>query len=155
MQAERRPVKGGAVLAYTIGRTDLLELYQSELQSDLVRIVDVPMAKQAYQQLTELETEMRESGIVYSCPPGGTMILESHAPCWPGRPGIRICRRGRTPLWRHAGRAGRGYMTIVRCWFRSRHSKFGRFWFVAPHNADGSDEQIHPVLLPGEHRLDT
>ena len=70
MNAERRPVKHGAMLVYTIGRTYLLELFHSEMQSDQVRIVDGPTSRRAYEQLTNLETEMRESGIVYTCPPG-------------------------------------------------------------------------------------
>ena len=40
MQAERRPVKQGSMLIYTIGRSYLLELFQSRLQADLVKIVD-------------------------------------------------------------------------------------------------------------------
>jgi hypothetical protein len=70
MNFERRPVKNSAMLVYTIGRTHLLELLHSELQSDLVRIVDGPMARKAYEQLVKLETEFRESGTVYTCPSG-------------------------------------------------------------------------------------
>ena len=67
---ERRPVKNSAMLVYTVGRSCLLESYHSLSQSDQVRIVDGPMTRRAYDQLTKLETEVRESGIVYSCPPG-------------------------------------------------------------------------------------
>jgi hypothetical protein len=70
MQAERRPVKHGSMLFYTIGRTYLIELFHTELQADQVKIVDGPMSRLAYQQLMRLETEFRESGIVYSCPSG-------------------------------------------------------------------------------------
>jgi hypothetical protein len=70
MNAEWRPVKGGAMLIYTAGRSNLLERFHSELQSCQVRIVDGPTTRRAYQQLMGLETEVRESGIVYSCPPG-------------------------------------------------------------------------------------
>jgi hypothetical protein len=70
MNVERRPVKRGAMLFYTVGRSYLLELYHSELQSHQVRIVDGPTTRRAYEQLMGLETEIRESGIVYSCPPG-------------------------------------------------------------------------------------
>jgi len=70
MIAERRPVKNASMLIYTIGRSYLLELFHSELQADQVRFVDGPMSKRAYEQLNGLETEFRESGIVYSCPPG-------------------------------------------------------------------------------------
>jgi hypothetical protein len=67
MQAERRPVKHGAMPVYAVGRTYLLELYHSELQADLVRIVDGPTSRVAYQQLMDLVTEIRDSGMVYSC----------------------------------------------------------------------------------------
>jgi hypothetical protein len=70
MNAERRPVKGGSILVYTVGRSYLLDLLHSQLQSGLVRIVDRPTTRRAYEQLMGLETEIRESGIVYSCPPG-------------------------------------------------------------------------------------
>ena len=70
MHPERRPVKNASMLIYTIGRTYLLELFHAELQADQVRFVDGPMSQRAYEQLNGLETEMRESGIIYSCPPG-------------------------------------------------------------------------------------
>jgi hypothetical protein len=70
MNFERRQVKHGAIPVYTAGRSYLLELYHSELQARQVRIVDGPMAQRAYQQLAGLETELRETGTVYSCPPG-------------------------------------------------------------------------------------
>ena len=65
-----RPVKHSAILVYTIGRTYLLELLHAEMQNAQVRFVDGPMSKRAYEQLMGLETEMRESGIIYSCPSG-------------------------------------------------------------------------------------
>ena len=68
--AERWQVKHGSILVYTVGRSYLLELYHSQLESDQVRIVDGPMSRRAYEQLMGLETEVRESGIVYTCPPG-------------------------------------------------------------------------------------
>jgi hypothetical protein len=70
MQAEQRPVNHGAMLFYTVGRSYLIELYHSALQSHQVRIVDGPMSRRAYEQLMALETELRESGIVYACPQG-------------------------------------------------------------------------------------
>jgi len=70
MACERRPVKHSAILIYTIGRTYLLELLHTEMQNAQVRFVDGPMSKRAYEQLMGLETEMRESGTVYSCPQG-------------------------------------------------------------------------------------
>jgi hypothetical protein len=54
MNAERRPVRGGSMLVYTIGRTYLIELFHSELQTDLVRFVDGPMSRRAYEQLMAL-----------------------------------------------------------------------------------------------------
>ena len=67
---ERRLVKHSAMLVYNVGRSYLLEFFQSLLQSGQVRIVDGPTTRRAYEQLMGLETEMRESGIVYRCPPG-------------------------------------------------------------------------------------
>jgi hypothetical protein len=70
MNYERRPVKQGAMLVYTIGRTHLIELFHTELQANQVRIVDGPASRRAYAQLEALETEMRETGVVYTCPSG-------------------------------------------------------------------------------------
>jgi hypothetical protein len=70
MNAEWRSVKGGRLPVYTIGRTYLLELFLTELQADLVRLTDGPMMRLAYQQLANLEAEFRESGLIYTCPPG-------------------------------------------------------------------------------------
>jgi hypothetical protein len=65
MNPERRPVGHASMLIYTIGRTYLLELFQSEMQSDRVRIVNGPMSVRAYEQLMDIETEIRETGILY------------------------------------------------------------------------------------------
>ena len=70
MNAERRPVKNSSMLIYTIGRSYLLELFHAELQSKQVRFVDGPMSRRAYEQLIGLETEMRDTGIIYKCPSG-------------------------------------------------------------------------------------
>jgi len=70
MTAERRSVSNGSMLVYTVGRSYLLELFHSALQAAQVKIVDGTMSRQAYAQLAELDTEVRESGIVYSCPSG-------------------------------------------------------------------------------------
>jgi hypothetical protein len=67
---ERRLVKGGSVPIYPIGRTLLLDLLLSELRSHQVRFADQPTMRRAYQQLADLEVEVRDSGIVYSCAPG-------------------------------------------------------------------------------------
>jgi hypothetical protein len=70
MAVEQRRTKHGFMPVYTIGRTYLIELYHSELQSDLVRFADAPMMRRAYEQLANLETEFREGGTVYTCPQG-------------------------------------------------------------------------------------
>jgi hypothetical protein len=67
---ERRPVATSRMFDYTIGRSQLLELFHAELQADVVRIVDGPMSKKAYEQLMNLETELRDTGIIYKCLPG-------------------------------------------------------------------------------------
>jgi hypothetical protein len=70
LQAERRPVKEGTTLVYTIGRSYLLELFHSELQANLVRVVNGPTSRRAYEQLVRLETEIRDSGMIYKCAAG-------------------------------------------------------------------------------------
>ncbi len=70
MNFERRPVKNSAMLVYTVGRSYLLESLHSLLQSGQVKIADRPTTRRAYEQLMALETEVRDSGIVYSCPSG-------------------------------------------------------------------------------------
>ena len=70
LTVEKRPVGTSVMFVYTIGRTQLLQLFHSELQSDVVRIIDGPSSRKAYEQLMNLETELRESGIVYKCLPG-------------------------------------------------------------------------------------
>ena len=69
MNADWRPVRHGHLPVYTIGRTYLIELFHTELQSDLVRFAEGPL-RQAYEQLANLELEYRDSGTVYTCPPG-------------------------------------------------------------------------------------
>jgi hypothetical protein len=94
LELELRPVRGDVIPVYTIGRTHLIELYHSELQSDVVRIVDGHMARKAYEQLANLEVEYRETGVIYTCPPGQHDDLgiscamlawaarHPHLPCW-------------------------------------------------------------------------
>ena len=98
LKAERRPVGAGSMLVYTIGRSHLLELFHSELQSDLVRIVDGPMSRRVFEQLANLETELRESGTVYKCLSANTTTSASPAPCWPGRRATPTCRPGPASL---------------------------------------------------------
>ena len=70
MNHEIRQVRGGCLPVYPIGRTYLIELLHSELQSNLVRFADTAMMRGVYAQLADLELEHRESGKVYACPPG-------------------------------------------------------------------------------------
>jgi hypothetical protein len=67
---ERRPVNQCSMLVYNIGRNYLLERLRAELASDQLKIVKTASSKRAFAQLVQLETEMRESGIVYTCPSG-------------------------------------------------------------------------------------
>jgi hypothetical protein len=61
MTFERRPIKHGAMWVYTIGRTHLLELFHTELQSDLVRFADSPQTRRAYEQLVNPERPRQSS----------------------------------------------------------------------------------------------
>lgn len=70
MTFERRPVKNRAILVYTVGRSFLLELLHSQMQANLVRLIDGPESQRAYQQLNLLDVEIKESLTVYKCPPG-------------------------------------------------------------------------------------
>ena len=75
----------------SVGRSYLFKLLDSQLQSDLVlRFADGPDNRRAFAQLEALGTELRETGTVYKCYRGSTMISPSRGPCWQGRPGIRI-----------------------------------------------------------------
>jgi hypothetical protein len=70
MTTDWRPTKHGALPVYTIGRSHLLELFHTQVQSDVVRFAKTPMIRRAYEQLANLEVEFRQGGTVYSCPPG-------------------------------------------------------------------------------------
>ena len=70
MGVESRPTKHGYIPVYTIGRSYLIELFHNELQSDLVRFAEHPLIRRAYEQLSNLETEFRQGGVIYTCPPG-------------------------------------------------------------------------------------
>jgi hypothetical protein len=67
---ERRPVKNGAMLVYTVGRSYLLDNLHNMMEGDQVRLVEGPASLRAYAQLEALETEINERGIFYKCPPG-------------------------------------------------------------------------------------
>jgi hypothetical protein len=70
MQAVPRRVNGGAILIYTIGRSNLLEQFHGLLDSGQVRFPDNEMMRRAFAQLHALEPEYRDSGAVYHCPAG-------------------------------------------------------------------------------------
>jgi hypothetical protein len=70
MNFERRLVKNSAILVYTVGRSFLLELLHTEMQTNRVRFVDSPMSTRAFAQLVGLETELRDNGMIYKCPSG-------------------------------------------------------------------------------------
>ena len=67
---EWRPVGHSAMLVYTVGRSYLLELLHTQLQARQIRFVDGPMSRKAYEQLAGLDRELRETGVVYTCPSG-------------------------------------------------------------------------------------
>jgi hypothetical protein len=70
LNAEWRPVRDGCLPVYTIGRSYLFDLLHSEMQCGRVKFADNPMMRTAFEQLANLNTEHRESGVVYGCPPG-------------------------------------------------------------------------------------
>ncbi len=67
---EQRRVRHGVIPVYNVGRTFLLELLRDEMRGGRVRFADSAESKRAYEQLTALEPEQRESGTVYKCPSG-------------------------------------------------------------------------------------
>jgi len=69
-QVEERPVGGGRILVYTVSRNYLLQHLQAEMQSHRVRLIDGEASRRAFAQLADLEIELRDSGVVYTCPPG-------------------------------------------------------------------------------------
>jgi hypothetical protein len=70
MEFERRPVGYSAMLVYQIGRNYLLEHLRAQICNGEVKIVPSEGSRRACEQLVRLETEMRPSGTVYSCPSG-------------------------------------------------------------------------------------
>jgi hypothetical protein len=69
-QAELRSVHNGAIPVYTIGRSYLLELLEAQFQAHQVRLSHGADVRRAYEQLAKLQLEHRQSGTVYTCPPG-------------------------------------------------------------------------------------
>jgi hypothetical protein len=72
MQATYWKVPGdGHIAVYPVGRSYLLELFHKLLNSGQVSIPhNNPMMRRAAEQLMALETELRQSGAVYTCPAG-------------------------------------------------------------------------------------
>ena len=73
---ERRLVRNSAVPVYRVGRTFLLENLLAELRNHQVRMADTADSRRAFAQLTALEVERREHGIIYKCPSGQHDDLE-------------------------------------------------------------------------------
>ena len=69
-EAVALPVNGSAMLMYTVGRSYLLELFHSLLNSGQIRFPNNEMMRRAFAQLHALEPEHRETGVVYGCPEG-------------------------------------------------------------------------------------
>lgn len=65
-----RRVKNGAIMVYTVGRSYLLESFHSDLQAQQVRWANTPESQRAFKQLADLETELRDTGVVYKCQSG-------------------------------------------------------------------------------------
>ena len=70
MDYEAWPVKNGHVMVYKIGRTQLFDILHGAFHADQVRIVDSAKSRLAYDQLTKLQIELRDTGRVYTCLPG-------------------------------------------------------------------------------------
>jgi hypothetical protein len=71
MTFERRLVGGASLRIYHIGRSPLLERFHGKLQAGEVLFADGPGARRAFAQLEALEPELRQTGTIYKCPPGG------------------------------------------------------------------------------------
>lgn len=70
MNCEWRRVNGGAIPVYTVGRSHLIELLLSRLEAGLIKMLDCPQSLRAYAQLEALQTELRDTGMVYKCAAG-------------------------------------------------------------------------------------
>lgn len=68
--ADLRAVKNGHLPVYTIGRSYLFDLLHTQMQANRVKFPDSEMMRRAFAQLVNLQTEYRDSGVVYTCPPG-------------------------------------------------------------------------------------
>jgi hypothetical protein len=136
MNAERRPIKDRSMLFYTVGRSYLLELYHSDLQSGQVSIVDGPATRRAYEQLMALETEIRESGTIYRCPTGqhDDLGISCAMLAWAARHShLRFWANNvpsaRTPRWarpRLVRKPGHKHLSFTMCRLSLGLSKFSR-----------------------------
>jgi hypothetical protein len=70
MTVDHRPVTGGFIPVYTIGRSRLIKQFHSLLSARQVRAPDNDMMRRAYAQLEALVLEERDSGTVFTCPDG-------------------------------------------------------------------------------------
>ena len=68
MSFEVRRVKNSAIRVYPVGRSYLFDLLHRELHDNKVRILDGETSRRAYEQLTMLEMDYRQSGTIYGCP---------------------------------------------------------------------------------------
>jgi hypothetical protein len=68
--AEYRAVGRRSMRVYTIGRSYLFDLLLGQLEAHNIRFAHSADVQRAYAQLTQLEVEYRNSGLVYTCPSG-------------------------------------------------------------------------------------
>jgi len=59
-----------AIRRYLVARTYLFDFVLRDLHDKKVRILDRPASRRAYEQLTLLEMEYRQTGTIYHCPSG-------------------------------------------------------------------------------------
>jgi len=91
---ERRPVKGGSVPIYPIGRTDLLELFLSELRPIRSALPTNRRCAAPTNNLPIWKSSFVTPEQSIAARAGSTMTLASPVRCWRGRPDICIWRAG-------------------------------------------------------------
>ena len=84
---EYRPVNGGAIPVFIVGRTHLFDLMHRELRDEKVRISHGPDSMRAYEQLVNLELEYKQTGAIYNCPSGhhDDLAISSAMVVWAAR----------------------------------------------------------------------
>lgn len=70
MEPQQWQLKNGHILVYTIGRTQLFDILHGAFHADQVRLTDSSTCRQAYDQLSKLQVELRNTGRFYTCVPG-------------------------------------------------------------------------------------